>query len=86
MSKVYRSAKGRPVDWNALAGTSVPAEQRELQRARIEEAKPKQRLLGGHVPSEPVDEEAAPVAKKGRKKPDAVPTPEPDAEEAASEE
>lgn len=84
MSKVYRSAKGRPMDWNALAGTSVPVEQRELQRARIEEAKPKQRLLGGHVPSEPVDENAAPAKKGRRKQPDA--TPEPDAEEPASEE
>lgn len=83
--KNYRSAKGRSMDWNAVAGNSVPVEQRELQRSNREDNKPKSRILGGHVPQEPVEESAP---KKPRKKSVVVSgaTEESAAEEPASEE
>lgn len=73
----YRSARGRPIDWNALANNAtVPATQRELQRSAPAAAKPSQRFRSGHVPSEAVEEvvEAVeevvvedPKPKRGRK-------------------
>ncbi len=71
MKKVYRSAKGRVIDWTAMAGASVPTEQRELQRASAPAPKPAQRIIGGFTPAEHVEEEIVEDAKpaRGKRKP-----------------
>lgn len=70
--KKYRSAKGRLVDWTALAQTTVPVEQREVTRKAAPDAAPKSRMIGGHVPAaaeEVVEEVVETKSTKGKKKP-----------------
>ena len=64
----YRSAKGRPIDWQALSGASVPVAQRELQRPVAAPAKPAQRVRGMHIPAEAVEEVVEDVKPSKRKK------------------
>lgn len=64
----YRSAKGKTVDWTALAAAAIPAEQREIQRTAIPVKQAAQRIIGGHVPKAPEseDDKPAPKAKKAK--------------------
>lgn len=74
--KKYRSAKGRTIDWSALANSSVPVEQREIQRKPAPDTKPATRMIGGHVPApaEEVEEaeEVVETKPRGRKKAEVV--------------